>query len=129
MDSLYAAWEGAEWIGTAYDLYNAENRGVFTIESEFLVNLVDGRRTGYRRSNDFRLNDHTKMSLAWKENYIRYAVCLEEGDAPRNLPRGLCAGGYSGKPFAVTKLVNWKEKTQEILTPENANAFQADRRG
>ena len=52
-------------------------------------------------------------------------MCLEDGDARLEiLPRGLCAGGYSGKNrFAVTKLVNWKEKTQEILTPENADAF------
>ena len=34
MDSLYAAWEGAEWIGAPHATVCAENRGVFTIESE-----------------------------------------------------------------------------------------------
>ena len=33
-------------------------------------------------ANDFRLNDHTKNEFGMEgENYIRYAVCLEDGDA------------------------------------------------
>ena len=41
MDSLYAAWEGAEWIGAPHATVCAENRGVFTIER-----ISDGRREG-----------------------------------------------------------------------------------
>ncbi len=64
------------------------------------------------------------MSLAWKENYIRYVVCLEDGDARLEIYRvGYAPEDTAEKPFAVTKRVNWKEKTQEILTPENADAF------
>lgn len=76
-------------------------------------------------ANDFRLNDHTKNELGMEgENYIRYAVCLEDGDARLEIYRvGYAPEDTAEKPFAVTKLVNWKEKTQEILTPENADAF------
>ena len=47
------------------------------------------------------------------ENYIRYAVCLEDGDARLEIYRvGYAPEDTAEKPFAVTKLVNWKEKTQ-----------------
>lgn len=125
MDSLYAAWEGAEWIGAPHATVCAENRGVFTIESEFRMEGGKGEAGIVFGANDFRLNDHTKNELGMEgENYIRYAVCLEEGDARLEIYRvGYAPEDTAEKPFAVTKLVNWKEKTQEILTPENANAF------
>ena len=125
MDSLYAAWEGAEWIGAPHATVCAENRGVFTIESEFRMEGGKGEAGIVFGANDFRLNDHTKNELGMEgENYIRYAVCLEDGDARLEIYRvGYAPEDTAEKPFAVTKLVNWKEKTQEILTPENADAF------
>lgn len=125
MDSLYAAWEGAEWIGAPHATVCAENRGVFTIESEFRMEGGKGEAGIVFGANDFRLNDHTKNELGMEgENYIRYAVCLEDGDARLEIYRvGYAPEDTVEKPFAVTKLVNWKEKTQEILTPENADAF------
>ena len=125
MDSLYAAWEGAEWIGAPHATVCAENRGVFTIESEFRIEGGKGEAGIVFGANDFRLNDHTKNELGMEgENYIRYAVCLEDGDARLEIYRvGYAPEDTAEKPFAVTKLVNWKEKTQEILTPENADAF------
>lgn len=82
MDSLYAAWEGAEWIGAPHATVCAENRGVFTIESEFRMEGGKGEAGIVFGANDFRLNDHTKNELGMEgENYIRYAVCLEDGDA------------------------------------------------
>ncbi len=79
MDSLYAAWEGAEWIGAPHATVCAENRGVFTIESEFRMEGGKGEAGIVFGANDFRLNDHTKNELGMEgENYIRYAVCLEE---------------------------------------------------
>lgn len=125
MDSLYAAWEGAKWIGAPHATVCAENRGVFTIESEFRMEGGKGETGIVFGANDFRLNDHTKNEFGMEgENYIRYAVCLEDGDARLEIYRvGYAPEDTAEKPFAVTKLVNWKEKTQEILTPENADAF------
>ena len=63
MDSLYAAWEGAEWIGAPHATVCAENRGVFTIESEFRMEGGKGEAGIVFGANDFRLNDHTKNEL------------------------------------------------------------------
>ena len=120
MDSLYAAWEGAEWIGAPHATVCAENRGVFTIESEFWMEGGKGEAGIVFGANDFRLNDHTKNELGMEgENYIRYAVCLGDGDARLEIYRvGYAPEDTAEKPFAVTKLVNWKATMQHKLRPD-----------
>lgn len=57
-------------------------------------------------ANDFRLNDHTKNELGMEgENYIRYAVCLEDGDARLEIYRV----GYAPEDTAENRLPlqNW----------------------
>ena len=81
MDSLYAAWEGAEWIAHRMRRY-ARKTAVF-LQSRVNFGWKAGREKRVSSwTNDFRLNDHTKNELGMEgENYIRYAVCLEDGDA------------------------------------------------
>ena len=82
LDSSYDAWEGAEWIGAPHAAVCAENRGVFTIESEFRMAGGKGEAGIVFGANDFRLNDHTKNELGIEgENYIRYAICRKDGEA------------------------------------------------
>ena len=75
MDSLYAAWEGAEWIGAPHATVCAENRGVFTIESEFRMEGGKGEAGIVFGANDFRLNDHTKNELGMEGRTISVMLC------------------------------------------------------
>lgn len=64
MDSLYAAWEGAKWIGAPHATVCAENRGVFTIESEFRMEGGKGRTISVMLCA-LRMEMHASKFTAW----------------------------------------------------------------
>mgnify|MGYP000591628889 CR=1 FL=1 len=104
---------GGELSGSAHRMRRYARKTAVFLQSRVNSNGRREGRSGYRLgANDFRLNDHTKNELGMEgENYIRYAVCLEDGDARLEIYRvGYAPEDTAEKPFAVTKLVNWKEK-------------------
>lgn len=123
--SSIEAWEKAQWIGAPHATVCAENRGVFTIESEFRIAGGKGEAGLVFGANDFRLSDHTKNEFGIEgENYIRYTICLKDGQARLKIYRvGYAPGDDAAKPFADVELIGFGEEKKKMVTPENADDF------
>ena len=109
MDSTFAAWEGAQWIGAEELPLDAASKAVFHISAD--VQLAEGSNTAsfILGANDFRLRNKVfNPWLAEGENYIRveldFADATDDGGAKINVYRvGYLPDDDAAVPFAVVQ--------------------------
>jgi alpha-L-rhamnosidase len=105
MDASAKAWGDAAWLAAPRFSLNAQNRGVFVIESEFRLDRGSRRAGIIFGAKDFRLFNrlYNEYGLA-NENYIRYEINVTEIEtkpATIDIYRvGYAPGDRADVPFA-----------------------------
>ena len=109
LDSTFASWDGAKWIGAGELPLDAASKAVFHISAD--VQLSEGSQAAsfILGANDFRLNN--KVFNPWMyegENWVRvefdFSGTTAEGGAKINVYRlGYVPGEDATVPFAVVE--------------------------
>ena len=109
LDSTFASWAGAQWIGSGELALDAASKAVFHISAD--VQLAEGSKTAsfVLGADDFRLNN--KVFNPWLyegENWVRveldFSGATGEGGAKINVYRlGYVPGEDAAVPFAVVE--------------------------
>ena len=109
LDSTFASWAGAQWIGSGELALDAASKAVFHISAD--VQLAEGSKTAsfVLGADDFRLNN--KVFNPWLyegENWVRveldFSGATGEGGAKINVYRlGYVPGEDASVPFAVVE--------------------------
>lgn len=112
MDSSVKAWEGAQWIGAPYCTLSPDVRGIFGVETEFILDSESTRAGVVIGADDRRISG---------ENYFRFDLDVSEIPAKLAIYRGgIAKEDRADVPLAVVDVVDFDSTDHKpVITEEN----------
>ena len=122
MDTTFASWDGAQWIGASELSLDAASKAVFHISAD--VQLTEGSNTAsfILGADDFRLKNMAfNPWLADGENYVRVELDYTDATAEGGVKINVYRVGYTAEddPAVPLAVVQGDKDLDSLLTRDN----------